>query len=206
MDTSQTLHFMKRRVFRELRNKRWQSYVVAVGMVLGFFLVVQSGLGESPQAPVTSPKEKQVAAATQDPPIKGYQLKDETHDQVPDEPAMTGPPPSAVEPSETEVEGATRVTQDFYAALSEGRVAQAYDLLSSDFQYALPYGVFSEGYLYVEAMSCEVKHSELVDNDRVRLDLQIQVTENGCPGTYYVTCLVSREQEWRISGMMQLEG
>ena len=103
-------------------------------------------------------------------------------------------------------EAASALAKSFYTALNDGNLGEAYDKLSPDFQAGLPFQRFRNGYEVVETISCEVKHSEVLPDDQVRLDLQIDATEAGYSSTYYATCLVSKDDkdDWTICGVAQL--
>jgi len=122
--------------------------------------------------------------------------------QAPAEAALNEEPSDAI----GDEEAASLLTNSFYTALNDGNLGEAYDKLSPDFRTSLPFQRFKNGYELVESISCEVKHSEVLPDNKVRLDLQIDATEAGCPNTYYATCIVSKDRSdnWTISGVAQL--
>ncbi|MCA9777278.1 MAG: hypothetical protein KC800_11195 [Candidatus Eremiobacteraeota bacterium] len=237
MNYSDTFATAKASLLQELgRKRRWQTYVVAVGLTLCFFLVVGNVLGESSTEPVKTEIAKTEKAPEVEK-VEGYQLADkETADSAwevttgvkEDAPAkeFETPKPDTVLESESigpqapsaetaddsaqteplgPEEAATQLTANFYSALNDGHLGEAYDKLSPDFQANLPFECFQSGYEVVDSISCEVKNSEVLPDDQVRLDLQIEATEAGYPSTYYATCIVSKvDDAWTISGVAQL--
>jgi len=233
MNYSDTFATAKASLLQEFRRKRpWQTYVVALGLTLCFFLVVGNVLGESSTEPAkTEIAETQTEKAAETVKVEGYQLADKeaptstwetttgmespaAAEQTVSEDVVVGPEAPAVEtaldedPSEPlgDEEAASALAESFYTALNDGNLGEAYDKLSPDFQTSLPFQRFRNGYEVVETISCEVKHSEVLPDDQVRLDLQIDATEAGYSSTYYATCLVSKDDkdDWTISGVAQL--
>lgn len=111
------------------------------------------------------------------------------------------------EETSDQVEVASAVVSGFYEDLDSGNLGSAYDKLGSEFQHVLTFDRFRDGYSQTENLSCEIKNTELLADDLVRLDVQIAVTESGVPTQYYATCLVAKEgREWALAGVVQLEG
>lgn len=234
MNYSDTIATAKASLLQEFKRKRpWQTYVVALGLTLCFFLVVGNVLGESSTEPVkTELAEVETEKAPEVVKVEGYQLADKENSQSSWEtttevetPAREYPTPAVEEealgpeapPAETSLnedapeplsneEAASELTQSFYTALNDGNLGEAYDKLSPDFQTTLPFQRFKDGYEVVDSISCEVKHSEILPENRVRLDLQIDATEAGYSSTYYATCIVSKDEcdNWTIAGVAQL--
>ena len=233
MNYSDTLATAKASLLQEFRRKRpWQTYVVALGLTLCFFLVVGNVLGESSAKPAkTELTETQTEKAPEVAKVEGYQLADKeaptsswetttgiespvATEPITKEEVIVGPEAPAAEAALDEEsseplgdeEAASALANSFYTALNDGNLGEAYDKLSPDFQTSLPFQRFRNGYEVVDSISCEVKHSEVLPDDQVRLDLQIDATEAGYSSTYYATCLVSKDEDdnWTISGVAQL--
>lgn len=112
------------------------------------------------------------------------------------------------EPAEEkgEVELARAVVENFYSDLGDGNTGAAYDKLSPAFRYHLSYERFRLGYENTCSMHCEVKHSELLADDKVRLDVQLEIIEDGIPVAYLATCVVTKsEDQWLLDGVAQLK-
>lgn len=233
MNYSDTIATAKASLLQEFRRKRpWQTYVVALGLTLCFFLVVGNVLGESSTEPVkTGLAETQTEKAPEVAKVEGYQLADKEAPTSSWETTTGIDSPAAAEPTGQEdvvvgpqapvdetarneesseplgdEEAASALAESFYTALNDGNLGEAYDKLSPDFQTSLPFQRFRNGYEVVDSISCEVKHSEVLPDGQVRLDLQIDATEAGYSSTYYATCLVSKDDcdKWTISGVAQL--
>ena len=114
--------------------------------------------------------------------------------------------PLALSPESKPEESADQMISEFYNQLGEGNIDAAYDRLSPKFREVLSYHRFKQGYENVDALSCEVKNSTPINNDKVRLDVEIQVTEAGAPSTYWATCVVIKNgMSWRLDGVAQIE-
>lgn len=246
MNFSDVVTTAKSGILQELgRKRKWQTYVVALGLTLCFFLVVGNVLGESS----TAPEPEKVAKVETPDKVKGFQLTDNTTKDKSawevstgaDAPPETGPglarPEAKVfepsvesdtvgptvsqvvqiaadkaesrEPIEenplNDVEQASLVATEFYNALNEGKVGQAYDKLAPEFQQDLPFENFQYGYSAVESISCEVKNSEQISPVQIRLDVQINAYEAGADNTYYATCILQKtNNEWTLAGVAQL--
>jgi hypothetical protein len=253
MNFTDTIATAKASVLQELRRKRkWQTYVVASGLTLCFFLVVGNVLGESANEPKPETAVSEESSKTQE----SFQLTDNRKSKTSVWEASTGaetapksgpslaatepvavPEPVAVaEPVEAspaksstrvveiaaakaeaqnrnrtekspldDVEQATKVATDFYAALNDGHAGEAYDKLAPEFQAVLPFENFQYGYRNVESIYCEVKHSEQIDDNHIRLDVQIDAYEDGDDTTYYATCILWKtDDQWSIAGAAQL--
>ena len=183
---------------------------------------------EAPKAEVEAPEAKQefftVAADLETTPeraetfeeaVERVTVKAEPEEEPATENALASevspqPKDVAEEASTTENEPAAEaqaVVTQFYTDLGEGHLGTAYDKLAPEFQDTLPYTTFSRGYADTTALKCEVKYSEVINDDLVRLDVQLSVDEDGLPAQYYVTCLVEKQAtEWLVSGVSQLRG
>lgn len=237
MNSTDLIATIKASLLQELRRKRrWQTYVVAFGITLCFFLVVGNVLGESKAEPKPEPIASEPVKPKQK--VEGFQLVDNRKEarstwevsteleQSPlsgqtDQPreteattsitkaarlAASKAEPQTTRSPEDDKQLAGQVTTEFYAALNEGHVGEAYDKLSPEFQADLPFEHFQYGYQGVESISCEVKHSEQLTSNQIRLDVQINAYEGGSDNTYYATCILSRCQDtWAIAGVAQLE-
>ena len=105
----------------------------------------------------------------------------------------------------SDLEQASEMTTEFYSALNDGNIGEAYDKLAPEFQADLPFENFQYGYAAVESISCEVKNSEQISPEQIRLDLQIDAYEAGHDTTYYATCILWKtNDEWSIAGVAQL--
>ena len=78
MNYSDTIATAKASLLQEFKRKRpWQTYVVALGLTLCFFLVVGNVLGESSTEPVkTEIAEIETEKAPEAAKVEGYQLAD----------------------------------------------------------------------------------------------------------------------------------
>lgn len=229
---SQFLKDLKTVAEHELRKRPWQSYALALGMVSLFFLTAQTVLGED--APPTSestafkveykaekpaPAERKIsgfALSDSRPPESSWEQATEVEATVASsmEPTLNVGPPAPQTNLQADstsnanpVESAADTAYNFYLALDRGDTESAYGKLSKDFRDSLPYHRFRDGYEYVNAVSSEVKYTEKLSEEAVRVDLEIEVSEQGEHHRYLVTCLVTKNfDEWHLSGIAQLEG
>lgn len=230
MSYSETIATVKAGLLQELRRKRrWQSYVVAAGLFLCFFMVVGSVFAESSNEPIE--KESISVEKPSKEKIEGFQLSEqenlktsnwetstgavsgpptasvvveETTAQEPEQPEMGPPMPVESEASDP-LGSASLVAGSFYDALNQGHLVEAYSSLSPEFQDTLPFETFSNGYANLESIRYEITNAEELNQEQVRLNLQIDATEAGYPSRYYATCIVSKLGEvWTISGVAQL--
>lgn len=207
---------------------RWQSYLLALVMVVGFFVFTQSVMAESKTADTPAVGLSELPVATE--PAKADSKPDEASkdlaatalSQIEDAPASTSqssgitpePAPSQAAEElpigpqqEPEFAAAQTVVTEFYRQLDSGDFGQAYDKLSPDFRETLSYHRFNEGYSSTSAISCNIQHSEQLSDDLVRFDIAISVTENGVDSRYYATCLVRKlADSWWLDGVGQVRG
>jgi hypothetical protein len=124
-----------------------------------------------------------------------------------EESAWVGPPEATDnEVAQDDVETARGVVDEFYSNLDTGNISRAYDKLSPDFREVLSYRRFNQGYSQTESLTCEIKHSEQLSPDKVRLDVALAVVENGVPTEYLATCVVAKTgDDWGLAGVVQLE-
>lgn len=213
---------------------RWQSYLLALVMVFGFFFFTQKVLaeakgGKAPVAvkaprPAAKPLElSQIPSGLQEETTKlaetsevaaqeafdsTAELEESAAAPEPGTPQETQIGPRQLEkPEDTELAAAKGLVTEFYGDLNSGRIGTAYDKLSPEFRQSLSYERFDAGYSATSAISCEVQHVENVSDDLVRVDIAIAVTEDDTDSSYYATCLVKKvDDAWLLDGVGQVRG
>lgn len=116
-----------------------------------------------------------------------------------------GPDTSSLD-GRSDLEVARAVVENFYSDLGNGNTQEAYQRLSPAFQYYLSYPRFQQGYEDTTSIYCEVKHFEQIDDNKIRVDVEISLIEDSIPVEYLATCVVARsEQQWYLDGVAQLK-
>lgn len=213
---------------------RWQSYLLALVMVSGFFFFTQKVLAEAKgdKAPVAAKAPRpaaqplelsQIPSGLQEETVKLAESSEvaaqEAFDStpLPEETALAPEPGAEPEPQmgpqreekpeDTDLAAAEGLVTGFYGDLNSGRIGTAYDKLSPEFRQTLSYERFDAGYSTTSAISCEVQHVENVSDDLVRVDIAIAVTEDDVDSSYYATCLVKKvDDAWLLDGVGQVRG
>ena len=205
---------------------RWQSYLLAFVMVVGFFIFTQSVMAESktettpavgladlpaPAALETGASKAELAVTA----LSADRIEPEAATPLSEVFPQTGAAEAGEgvsvgprqEPEEIEFASAQSVVTEFYRELNAGDFGQAYDKLSPDFRESLSYHRFNEGYSSTSAISCTIRHSEKLNDDLVRFDIAISATEGGVESLYYATCLVRKlADSWWLDGVGQVRG
>lgn len=210
---------------------RWQSYLLASVMVIGFFVFTQSVMAESqpkseplvrmaqtPRHEETSPPtpeklETEILAKAPIPPStdEATPTLEDTENSAPLQEAATTIPleeaPLGPIQEDSEFAAAESVVTGFYQELDSGDFDQAYDRLSPDFRESLSFSRFHEGYSSTSGVKCTVQSREKIDDHLVRFNISISVSENGHDSEYYATCLVKKlDNAWCLDGVGQVRG
>ena len=209
--------------------RRWQVYLLASLIVLATFIGAGRLFTKTETEPARlagsgaeSLRPHRDEAEDAAPPLQGTLASAATEESAVEEedvvevtlppetevPVWVGPPfvPGASSEVGEDLDLAQSVVGEFYQSLNRGDVVGAYDKLSREFREALPFERFSQGYSQTQSLTCQIKHSEQVGPRRIRLDVQIAVTEKGVPVEYWATCLVSKSADgWQIAGVAQIK-
>lgn len=221
------------RVSRFDLNYRWESYVLAFGMVFVFVFVsakLVAGFPGSVFSPTAADEldtgetiivrelKARTVPDTKATPEEIALLSSELSGKVSPSPyaeSFSGPEeelelaaatslPSTKSKGDSEL--ACHVVEEFYQNLNGGNLDSAYQQLSPAFTEVLSYQRFRLGYQSVESLTCQIKHSESIAPEKVRLDVEITVSEAGRESKYLATCLVVRfDQTWRLDAVAQIE-
>lgn len=108
------------------------------------------------------------------------------------------PPVVNAAPATTLADAATTVS-DFYRSVNGGAFTAAYNRLSSAWRNELGYDQFVSGYAATEQVMCELVNVERLSETRARVQVRLQVQENGAVATYAGHYdLVQEGRAWRI--------
>ena len=156
------------------------------------------------EAKVLASSLSEAVPPTPDQAIKASESKPATTEApVPDN--WIGPDNKSVG-DRSDLELARAVVENFYADLGNGNTHDAYQRLSPAFQYHLSYPRFQQGYENTTSIDCEVKNFEQMDENKIRVDVEISLIEDAIPVEYVATCVVARSgKEWYLDGVAQLK-
>lgn len=118
-------------------------------------------------------------------------------------PSLLPPPPETTPGMEPRHTASTpqQVVQDFYRALDESAYPRAYSHLSTAWKRELPFAQFERGYASTQSVSCAVIGAREVSTSQVKVQISLEVTENGRLRRHEGTHVVSLTPDgWKIDG------
>lgn len=108
------------------------------------------------------------------------------------------PPVVDVDPATSLADAASTVS-DFYRSVNGGAFTAAYNRLSSAWRSELGYEAFVSGYARTEQVMCELVNVERLSKSRARVEVRLQVLEDGAVASYAGHYdLVQEGRSWRI--------
>lgn len=87
----------------------------------------------------------------------------------------------------------------FYQAIDQGKLGEAYELLSRGWQKEISFEDFRDGFRNARAVGCRIENIAALDENQVQVEFALEMREDGTPKSYRGNYVVVRTSSgWRI--------